>query len=36
MLAYDVFFYVLCDFVANNQVYVKTCGFYDGFTSIFD
>ena len=29
-------FDVLCDIVANNQADVEICGFYDGFTLIFD
>ena len=27
-----IFFDALCNTVANNQVTVKNCGFYDGFT----
>ena len=30
------FFNALCEIVANNQVNKKICGFYDGFTLIFD
>ena len=36
LMGYHIFFDVLCDIVANSQVNVKICGFYDGFTLIFE
>ena len=35
LIGYHIFFDVLCDAVANNQVTVTICGFYDRFTLLF-
>ena len=36
LIGQQIFFDVLCEILANNQVNVKICCFYEGFTLIFD